>query len=61
MFKILYFEDLIVSVDLSDLTRAGAYSIEFTDEQLQIESGRTGIEIKYIAPLACDFELIEQQ
>jgi len=60
MFKILYFEELIVLMDLSDLTRAGSYSIEFIDEQLQIQPGKIGIDIKYIAPLACDFELLEK-
>ncbi|MCP4581114.1 MAG: hypothetical protein GY839_05815 [candidate division Zixibacteria bacterium] len=60
MFKILYFEELVVLIDLADLTRAGSYSIEFIDEQMQIPSGKSGIEIKYIAPIACDFEIIDQ-
>ena len=60
LFKILYFEEIKAEIDLSDFTRAGSYSIEFIDEHLRLESGKTGIEIKYVAPLACEFTLVDQ-
>ena len=60
LFKILYFEDLKLVIDLSDFTSPGAYSIEFNEEHLIIPSGQNGVEVKFIAPLACDFTLVEE-
>lgn len=60
LFKILYFEELKLVIDLSDFTSAGAYSIEFNEEHLVIPSGHNGVEIKFVAPLACDFALIKK-
>ena len=59
LLKILYFDELKLVIDLSDFTSPGAYSIEFTEEHLVIGSGHNGVEIKFIAPIACEFELIE--
>jgi hypothetical protein len=60
LFKILYFEDLRVVMDLSDFTHPGSYSIEFINEHLQVAPNKSEVFIKFIAPLACDFTLIEQ-
>jgi hypothetical protein len=60
LFKILYFEDLKIVIDLSDFTSEGSYSIEFNEEQLIIPSGHNGVEIKFVAPLACDFTLVDK-
>lgn len=58
LFKILYFEDIKIEVNLSEFIHPGEYSLAFTDDQLKIPSGRGGVEIRYIAPLACDFGLL---
>ena len=59
LFKILYFEELKVVVDLSDFTRAGSYSVEFIDEHLQVPPNKSDVDVRFIAPLACDFTLIK--
>jgi len=60
LFKILYFEDLKVVIDLSDFTHPGSYSLEFIDEYLRVAPDKSEVDIKFIAPLACDFTLVEQ-
>ena len=60
LFKILYFEELKVVIDLSDFTHPGSYSIQFIDEHLQVAPDKSEIDIKFIAPLACDFTLVKQ-
>ncbi len=58
LLKTLYFEEPKLVIDLSDFTTPGEYSLEFVDEHLVIPSGRDGLKIKFIAPLACEFELL---
>jgi len=60
LFKLLYFEDVKIAVDLGDFTSPGSYSLKFTHSQLMSSSGLTDVNISFIAPLACDFELIKQ-
>lgn len=60
LFKLLYFEDVNIAVDLGDFTSPGSYSIRFAPDQVTSSSGLTGVYISFIAPLACDFELIQQ-
>ena len=58
LFKILYFEEIALEIDLTDFTNAGQYSIPFHEDQLKIPSGKNELTVKFIAPLACDFELV---
>jgi hypothetical protein len=60
LFKILYFEKLRVIIDLEDFTSPGQYSIPFNEDQLNIPSGKNGVQVKFMAPLACDFELVKK-
>ncbi len=57
LLKILYFEEPKLIINLSDFTHAGEYSLEFTEDHLAIPGGNNGVAIKFIAPLACEFEL----
>ena len=61
LFKILYFEDIKLVMDLTDFSHPGQYSIPFHEDQLQIPSGKNDLTVKFIAPLACDFELVPKQ
>lgn len=61
LLKILYFEEVKLVIDLSDFTTTGEYSLEFTEDNLVIPSGHNGVMIKFIAPLACEFELVPEQ
>lgn len=58
LFKILYFENVNLVIDLNDFTSEGQYSIPFHEDQLLMESDKNDIEIEFIAPLACDFGLV---
>jgi hypothetical protein len=60
LFKLLYFEHIKLTIDLADFTSPGQYSIPFNEDQLNIPSSKNGVQVKFIAPLACDFELVKK-
>lgn len=58
LFKILYFDHPKIVINLVDFTHPGEYSMAFSEDQLVIPSGPSGVTVKFIAPLACDFGLL---
>ena len=60
LFKLLYFDNIEIIIDLADYTSPGAYSQKFTRPQLTIPTEMTGVQIEFIRLYACDFELIPQ-
>ncbi len=61
LFKLLYFEDIKLEIDLSNYTIDSNYSITFTTEQVVLPSGIPDVDIRFIGPRTCDFELIQLQ
>ena len=60
LMKILYFDEVELVINLYDFTSPGSYSIAFHEDQLEIPSGKNDVYVKFIAPYACDFELVKQ-
>ena len=61
LFKILYFDNIKLIIDLANYNTPGEFSIELTRDQLTIPSGMTGVKTGFIGLKTCDIELIRQQ
>lgn len=61
LFKILYFDNIKLIVDLANYNTPGKFSFELTRDQLTIPSGMTGVKTSFIGLKTCDIELIRQQ
>ena len=58
LFKLLYFDEPKIVVDVSDYTMPGDYSLHFSPEQLTISSELADVKATFVAPLSCDFKLV---
>ena len=56
LFKLLYFDEPKIVVDVSDYTMPGDYSLHFSPEQLTISSELADVKATFVAPLSCDFK-----
>ncbi|MCD6163392.1 MAG: hypothetical protein J7K40_13410 [candidate division Zixibacteria bacterium] len=61
LFKLLYFDDIRLIIDLCEYTKPGAYSEKLSREQMTNSAEMTGVGINFIGVHVCDFELIRQE
>lgn len=58
LFKLLYFDEPKIIINVSDYTMPGDYSLRFSPEQLTISSELADVKTNFVAPLSCDFKLV---
>jgi len=58
LFKLLYFDEPKIAIDVSEFILPGDYTMRFSPEQLSISSELTDVKATFIAPLYCEFKLV---
>lgn len=61
LFKLLYFDDIKLIIDLREYPQPGFYSVKLSRENMNIPAEMVDVDVSFIGIFICDFELIQRE